>query len=347
MVMLRRITAVLASVTVLLAVAPSPARAAGGSYVALGDSFSSGTGTRSYLRDGTSCQRSVYAYPSLIARSRALSLNLRACSGATTADVANLQLGALTSATAYVSITVGGNDAGFTDVLTACALPAWAGNCNGAIDRAQHIINNRLPGRLRTVYASIRSRAPQARVVVAGYPRIFNGEDCNALTWFSPTEQARLNASADLLNARVSAAARAAGFTFSSPVVPFERHAVCADQEWLNGLSFPTGESYHPNRRGHSAGYYPLIAASLTGPVAPTTAVSRPTAESQARRLSRQQHRYAALDRSIRPEVFRRPDLTSRETRRAATRAGVDLRSRASIDAVDRRYAERQARAHR
>ena len=347
MVTLARSTAVLASATLLLTVPTGPAHAAGGSYVALGDSYSSGTGTRSYLRDGTSCERSVYAYPSLIASSRGLSLNLRACSGATTADVARRQLGALTSATRYVTITVGGNDAGLLDVLTECALPAWASDCNGAIDRAQGIVNRRLPGRLRTLYSSIRRRAPQARVVVGGYPRLFNGEDCNALTWFSPTEQARLNASADLLNARVSAAARAAGFTFSSPVVPFERHAVCADQEWLNGLSFPTGESYHPNRRGHSAGYYPLIAASLTGPVAPTTAVSRPTAESQAWRLSRQQHRYAALDRSIRPEVFRLPDLTSRETRRAATRAGVDLHSRASIDAVDRRYAERQARAHR
>ncbi|NUO91243.1 MAG: SGNH/GDSL hydrolase family protein, partial [Dermatophilaceae bacterium] len=37
--------------------------AAGGSYVALGDSYSSGTGTRTYISDGTSCQRSVYAYP--------------------------------------------------------------------------------------------------------------------------------------------------------------------------------------------------------------------------------------------------------------------------------------------
>ncbi len=35
------------------------------SYVALGDSYSSGTGTRTYISDGTSCQRSVYAYPSL------------------------------------------------------------------------------------------------------------------------------------------------------------------------------------------------------------------------------------------------------------------------------------------
>ena len=86
----------------------APANAAGTSYVALGDSYSSGTGTRTYISDGTSCQRSVYAYPSLDAAALSLSLNFRACSGATVADVTNTQLSALTSTTAYVTISVGG-----------------------------------------------------------------------------------------------------------------------------------------------------------------------------------------------------------------------------------------------
>ena len=60
----------------------APAQAAG-SYVALGDSYSSGTGTRSYINDGTSCQRSAAAYPSLLSVSKGLTLNFRACSGAT------------------------------------------------------------------------------------------------------------------------------------------------------------------------------------------------------------------------------------------------------------------------
>ena len=92
-----------------------PAVAAGTTYVALGDSYSSGTGTRSYISDGTSCQRSVYAYPSLDAAALGLTLSFRACSGATVADVTNTQLSALSSATAYVTISVGGNDAGFCE----------------------------------------------------------------------------------------------------------------------------------------------------------------------------------------------------------------------------------------
>ena len=62
------------------------------------DSYSSGTGTRTYIADGTSCLRSVYAYPSLIASAKGYALNFRACSGAKVADVTNTQLSALTAA---------------------------------------------------------------------------------------------------------------------------------------------------------------------------------------------------------------------------------------------------------
>lgn len=344
MLIYRRVTAAIGAALTLLALPAGPAHAAASSYVALGDSYSSGTGTRSYLDDGTSCQRSVYAYPSLIATSRSYALNFRACSGATVADVTNSQLSALSASTAYASITVGGNDAGFASVLTECALPAWASDCNGAIDRAQSIITNQLPGRLSTLYAAIRSRAPQARVVAAGYPRVFNGQDCNALTWFSPTEESRLNAMADLLDTKIRAAAGAAGFAFSNPTTAFLGHAVCDRPEWLNGLSSPTSESYHPNRLGHSAGYTPLVGAALSGSPLVPSPLTRQQAADSSRLLARQQRRYAGVDRSIRPQVFRAPDLHSTRIKRAAARAGVDLISRASIDRADRRYAARQAR---
>jgi hypothetical protein len=243
--------------------APS-AHAAAPSYVALGDSYASGTGTRSYISDGTSCQRSTYAYPSLIAANRGYSLNFKACSGAKIPDVTNNQLSALTTATSYVTISVGGNDAGFSSVLTECAQPGWMSNCNGAIDTAQNFINNTLPGRLSTLYASIKSKAPNAKVVVVGYPRIFNGEDCNAGTWFSPSEESRLNATADLINSKTSAQAAAKGFSFANPTSRFVGHAVCDDVEWLNGLSNPISESYHPNRSGHSSGYTPVVSPLLS-----------------------------------------------------------------------------------
>jgi lysophospholipase L1-like esterase len=237
----------------------SPAHAAGPAYVALGDSYSSGVGTRTYISDGTSCQRSVYAYPYLVAQAHGYALNFQACSGATTSTVTSNQLGALSSTTRYVTISVGGNDAGFSSVITECALPGWASDCAGKVATANSFITNTLPGRLNTLYASIRSKAPNAKVVVVGYPRLFNGEDCNAATFFSPDDETRLNATADLMNSKISAAAAAKGFTFANPTSRFIGHAVCGSPEWLNGLSNPTSESYHPNRTGHSSGYYPLV----------------------------------------------------------------------------------------
>lgn len=334
------------SAGLLVAATAVSASAAGSSYVALGDSYSSGVGTRSYINDGTNCQRSVYAYPSLIASAKGYALNFRACSGATVADVTGSQLSALSSSTAYVTMSVGGNDAGFASVLTECAKPAWMSNCNGAIDRAQSYINNTLPGSLSTLYSSIRSRAPYAKVTIVGYPRIFNGEDCNAFTWFSPTEEARLNATADLLNSRLSTAASAKGFSFANPTSRFIGRAVCDSPEWINGLSNPISESYHPKVDGHRYGYSPTVSPFVTGRTIRVTDAVLARAASSADRLATQQRRYAALDASIRPKVVVVPDLSTPQAKAAAARAGVDLSSRASIDAADARYAAAQARTH-
>jgi lysophospholipase L1-like esterase len=325
----RRLVAALCSFVPAAALAvvatATPAHAAAPSYVALGDSYSSGVGTRSYINDGSSCQRSIYAYPSLLAAQKGYALTFRACSGATVADVTNTQLSALSGATSYVTISVGGNDAGFVDVLTECALPGWASNCNGAINNAQNIINNTLPGRLNTLYGAIRSRATAAQVVVVGYPRLFMGEDCNALTWFSPTEETRLNQTADLLNSKLSAAAAARGFSFANPTSRFVGHAVCDNPEWINGLSNPVSESYHPNRTGQSSGYAPLVGPLLTGAPARISAAVLDRARASAAALAAQQRQYAGSDRSIRPERFRVPDLHSQRVREAAKAHGIDL----------------------
>ena len=255
--------ALLTLVVALLTLVGPPAQAAAAPYVALGDSYASGTGTRSYINDGTSCQRSTYAYPRLLAAQKGYALNFAACSGAKIPQVTG-QLSALNSATRFVTVSVGGNDAGFGSVITECAQPGWASNCNGAINTAQSYINGTLPGALSSLYSSIRSKAPTAKVVVVGYPRVFMGEDCNAGTWFSPDEQTRLNQTADLLNSKLSSAAAAKGFSFANPTSRFIGHAVCDNPEWLNGLSNPVSESYHPNRLGHSGGYVPLIGPLLT-----------------------------------------------------------------------------------
>jgi lysophospholipase L1-like esterase len=260
----RPVPARLVAVTVLtfllaLCWPPATADAATKQLVALGDSYSSGVGTRSYYADSGSCRRSPYAYPVLDAARVGAALSFQSCSGATTSSVLNNQLGSLTASTSYVTISVGGNDASFSDVLTECAQPWWSSDCDGAIDQAQATISNTLPGRLDTLYNAIRSRATSAKVVVVGYPRIFNGEDCNAATFFSPAEETRLNQTADLLDTRIRGSAWAHGYSFVDPRTSFTGHAVCDDPEWINGLSNPIAESYHPNRTGQSSGYANLV----------------------------------------------------------------------------------------
>jgi hypothetical protein len=181
----------------VLALLLTAAAAIADSYVALGDSYSSGVGTKSFYE--STCRRSEYAYPRLIARDRAgTSLTFRACSGATTSSVTSEQLGPLSSTT-----------------------------------------------------------------IVLGYPRLFMGVDCNAGTFFSTTEMSRMNGIADLLKTVTLERATAAGATFKDAIPPFVGHAICSSSEWLNGLSNPVEESFHPNRTGQSSGYEPLVRAVI------------------------------------------------------------------------------------
>jgi len=53
--------------------------------------------------------------------------------------------------------------------------------------------NSTLPGQLDALYTEIETRAPNAQVIVVGYPRLFNGEECNLGARISPDEQSALN----------------------------------------------------------------------------------------------------------------------------------------------------------
>jgi sugar lactone lactonase YvrE len=108
-----------------------------GGYVALGDSYSSGEGNPPY-EEGTNtggetpntCHRSAAAYGPLLSKALALEpTTFKACSGAVTNDIfePNLadigepaQLSWLGSSTKLVTLTIGGNDAGFVWVLEHC-----------------------------------------------------------------------------------------------------------------------------------------------------------------------------------------------------------------------------------
>ncbi|MFS8096341.1 SGNH/GDSL hydrolase family protein [Lentzea alba] len=238
----------------------NPASAAPVNYVALGDSYASGLGTGSYDGSSGSCKRGPLAYPALWAAATApASFKSVACSGARTSDVLNGQVAALSASTTLVTLQVGGNDAGFTDVITTCTFGSDQ-DCVNRVNQSKSYIQNTLPGLLDNVYSSVKSKAPSARVVVLGYPRIYKVPGtCNV--GLSDTKRAAINSGSDALHAGISARAGAAGFSYIDVRPAFTGHEICSSSWWLNSLSWPVEESYHPNRAGHQSGYLPALRA--------------------------------------------------------------------------------------
>jgi lysophospholipase L1-like esterase len=227
------------------------ASAAALQYVDLGDSYASGVGTRVFYSESGSCKRSPEAYGPKVAAAKGYSLNFDACSGAKTTDLNANQLGHLGSGTSLVTVSIGGNDAGFSNVIINCALYYFT--CGGAINEANSFIATKLAGLLDTTYNNIRSRATTAKVIVLGYPHLFTdaGATCNA-NFLTSSNEKKLNETGDKLDAVVKARAEAHGFTFVDPRSAWKPHAVCASEEWLNGQSNPLEESYHPNVKGQA-----------------------------------------------------------------------------------------------
>jgi lysophospholipase L1-like esterase len=316
--------------TLALLVGPLPAYAAPRTLVAIGDSYGSGVGSFLYYDDDTDCYRSPFAYPSQLAAATGLSLTLAACSGATTEDVLRDQVRLVSEGTDYVTITVGGNDVGFRSVIRECALPGWLGSCSATIDAGLDVLRTELPDRLSNVYTAVRENAPEATVVVTGYPLMFNGSDCNPLTFFTRSEMKRINAGTEELNDAIRLKADAAGFRFVPAMPAFDGHAWCDPQPWINGLTFPVVNSFHPNIAGHTA-YAVLVGRALFG---------SPVARHDARRpLDAASVSLPMVASAQGPTRIRMPDLNRAEVTRAAARAGVSKAELQRLRAAQRRGA--------
>ncbi len=250
----------------LLALAvPTTANAAGASYVALGDSYSSGVGTGNYDSSSGSCMRSPQSYaPLWVAAHSVSSFTFAACSGAKTGDVLNNQLGGLSVGTTLVSITIGGNDAGFSTVMTNCITQSDSG-CRSSVTNAENFARNNLPGLLDNVYNQVRGRAPGATVIVLGYPRFYQvGGSC--VVGLSDTKRGYINEGADVLDGVIQSAAGRHGFAFGDVRGVFGPHEICSSgSRWINSLNiFHISESYHPTTDGYRSGFLPVF-SSITG----------------------------------------------------------------------------------
>jgi hypothetical protein len=257
--MYRRLSVIGLVAGICVMLGASSAAAAAPSYIALGDSYASGDGTGVYYN--TSCYTSPDSYPPLVAAKEGYSLTFAACSGATTSTVISSQLGSLNGSTALVTIQVGGNDAGFSSVMESCALYYFT--CQGSINSADSYIENSLPAALNTTYSDIRADAPNARVLVVGYPHLFtaSGSTCG-INLLTSSHEKSLNQTADLLDGVTASEASSHGFSFVDARNGFASHELCSSSPWLNNDTIPLQKSYHPNIAGESE-YASLVEAGL------------------------------------------------------------------------------------
>jgi lysophospholipase L1-like esterase len=237
-------------------------------YVALGDSYSSGVGTGVYDAASGACERSPLSYPPLwVAEHHPASFNFVACSGATTADVRANQISALQPTTDLVTITIGGNDAGFGPVLQTCTVAESDRTCIAAVDAAEAFERTVLRDRLARTYAGIRTAAPQAHVVVLGYPRLFElTPRCTDPLAPNLTRRSKLNEGADVLNSVIRSVSQQHGLSFTDVRDRFTGHGVCSTNPWINGPSVPPSVGrYHPNQTGYRDGYLEALDTTTTG----------------------------------------------------------------------------------
>jgi len=238
-----------------------PAQAAPAvNYVALGDSYSSGVGAGSV---SGSCGRSPNAYSALWAAvSSPASFTFAACSGATTSDVISGQLSSLSSSTTLVSITIGGNNVGFSSIMETCVLESTS-SCESAVAAAEQYANNTLPGKLNMMLADIRSHAPNAKIIVLDYPDFYDLSVPVCLGLSRADHQALDNGINDL-DGVIQTAAADNGDTFADVRAQFSGHELCDGSGWLNSVTLPIGNSYHPTATGQKNGYLPVLTAAAT-----------------------------------------------------------------------------------
>ena len=246
----------------------------GPNYVALGDSYASGAGLAGVT--DAECDRTTGSYAGLISKSSAVAGLNRAfkdvtCSGATTRSIWNYQgskppqADALTPNTKLVTLTLGGNDVGFTNVLTTCALVA-SSDRNGSPCK-QHFTAggedvlgeriNTMEGRIRGVLADIRRRSPDAKVIVVGYPALLpdNGVGCQEVP-FAKGDFAFLRDTTKKLNRALErqAAAGGVGMSFADTYTLTVGHDMCQSPEkrWIEPLFAPAPNTMaaHPNANG-------------------------------------------------------------------------------------------------
>ncbi len=274
----RRTRTLLASAAAVLAttaaLGASPALAADtpvDRYVALGDSYASGAGVPDQV--DSACTRSNRNYPALVNTALAPTAHKDVtCGGATTVHMTSAQnssappqFDALSSDTDLVTLTIGGNDIGFANIILRCvSLGAFnpAGSpCKNSYtwngtDRLATTINATAP-KITAAIDGIRQRAPQARILVTGYPAILpdDGSNCPSVVSIAKGDAPWLRDTHKRLNTMIATQAAARGAQYVDTYTKSVGHDICkpAGTRWMEPLITSAAAPFHPNAAGEQA----------------------------------------------------------------------------------------------
>lgn len=265
-----RLIALLATLVVALAAAAAPSFGASGAYVSLGDSYTAGPLIPNQIGSPAGCLRSDRNYPRVVRPGLTDIAEFRdpSCSGATTYDMFDAQpvvtgynapqLDSLSADTRVVTLGIGGNDIGFSDIVINCARlnpfdPCKDDYVSGSTDAISNRIAATQPlvdGVLETI-----NNLTDARVFVVGYPTILpaTGLGCWPAVPITPTDVPYLRAKTLELNAMLARAAAARGAIYVDTYTSSNGHDVCksASVKWVEGL-IPVNAAapVHPNANG-------------------------------------------------------------------------------------------------
>jgi hypothetical protein len=278
-------------------------------YVALGDDFASGVGSFEYLPETTGrggCYRAANGYAERVSSDDEMSLAFDACRGATIESLLGRkggkepQLDDVGPSTKAITLSTGWNDLGYGSVIKKCLSTReqreFSEECriaqNAAVEEARAWLDDgrepgvyELPGGKKSInhqylpslaelYETILYQAPEAELVVVGYPRLFDsgvegrfgpcqvGTSAHSRPIYIAADNAawmndqtialdsQIKRAVELVQSRTGRAIR-----YADANSAFTGHSLCdLDTPWINGRLLegtrPALESFQPTSAG-------------------------------------------------------------------------------------------------
>lgn len=234
-------------------------------YVALGDSYTSGPLIPWQGLDPPGCARSTNNYPSLLAEKLGVDeFTDVSCGGATTAELSkpqdvfggtnDPQFDALSSKTDLVTLGIGGNDFELFATLVDKCVKLREQDPHGVPCQQAHGAElakalPRIGERVSAALGTIHGKAPNAKVMLIGYPSIVPKQGtCDRLPVADGDYQWERSVEEGLNQVLLDATKQDGESSYVDTYTPTLGHDICAKQPWINGKDTNpfAAMAYHP-----------------------------------------------------------------------------------------------------